>query len=96
MIVSMFTLFINLNSHVRHDMKESHHVDIDPTANQHDMEFYNFKHYDTDDNYMLDGLEVLREINHDYESSEVSILVAARVPLIGPHVPTYTLLHLFY
>lgn len=56
---------IFLHRHIKHDLKEQYHVDVDEKANSKELEYYNFKLHDYDDNGFLDGLELLVALNHD-------------------------------
>lgn len=57
--------------HIREDIKDHYYVDVDEKANEEEMDFLNFKHYDLDNNYVLDGLELLMELNHHADEKEV-------------------------
>lgn len=68
--------------HIKKDIKEHYYVDIDEKTNEQELEFLNFQHYDYDQNLMLDGLEILMELNHNAEhvSEQVVCIDILSVP----------------
>lgn len=51
--------------HIKHDLKDQYHVEVDEKTNSKEMEYYNFKLHDYDNNGYLDGLELLVALNHN-------------------------------
>ena len=59
------------HSHIQHDVKDQYYVDIDEKkTSQQELEFYNFKLHDYDNNLLLDGLELLMAMNHEHQEKE--------------------------
>lgn len=60
--------------HIAHDMKDQYYVDIDKDkVPESEMDFYNFKLHDLDNNFLLDGIELLSAINHDNPDKEIDV-----------------------
>lgn len=55
-------------SHLKKDVQNQYYVDLDKDTSQQEMDFYNFKLHDYDNNLLLDGLELLLALNHDHEA----------------------------
>lgn len=54
--------------HLKHDVKDQYYVDIDDKTNSKELDYYNFKLHDYDNNMLLDGLELLMALNHDHDA----------------------------
>ena len=53
---------------MKHDVKDQYYVDIDEKTNARELDYYNSKLHDYDNNMLLDGLELLLALNHDHEA----------------------------
>ncbi|KAH9394271.1 hypothetical protein TYRP_004321 [Tyrophagus putrescentiae] len=58
----------NEKGHLKHDVKDQYYVDIDDKTNSKELDYYNFKLHDYDNNMLLDGLELLMALNHDHDA----------------------------
>ncbi|CAG2166744.1 unnamed protein product [Oppiella nova] len=50
--------------HIREDVKEQYHIDLDSKTPEKELDFYYFQMHDFDNNLVLDGLEILTAMNH--------------------------------
>ncbi|KAI2801072.1 hypothetical protein BLOT_011646 [Blomia tropicalis] len=55
--------------HIKQDIKDQYHVEVDEKMSEEDIDFYNFKMHDYDQNLLLDGLELLIAFQHDHEAN---------------------------
>lgn len=78
----MYQLIL-LFSHLKHDVKDQYYVDLDKDTSQQEMDFYNFKLHDYDNNLLLDGLELLLALNHDHEAHSSEKNAATGEPTDG-------------
>lgn len=72
--------------HLKEDIKDRYHVDIDEKTSDHELDFYYFKMHDFDNNKQLDGLEILMALNHiiDYEALENKLRSGDKVKIDDP------------
>ena len=68
--------------HIKHDIKDQYYVNVDKIENKDEIDFYNFKLHDYDNNLLLDGLELLVALNH--ESHEENAHTGSQQQLLTP------------